>query len=152
MLLIVGCQAKALEPSASGVALSLLHQSPAVAFTSLCLGHHHRLYEQAAAVTYDPGEPGVAKQTLCPSVALQENEADGELWTGLLEGVNPGGLTPLPLRVDQVCAGNQQVRTPVDRNCTDLLWLLRVSVRLLFSCSIHFGDLTNLLNMFRLKV
>lgn len=133
VLLIMGGQAQALEPSAFGIALNLLHQSPAVAFTSLHLGHNHRLNKQAAAVTYDPGQPCVAEQPLCLSVALQEHQADGELWTGLLEGVNPGSLAPLPLGVDQVCAGYQQVRTPVDRNCMDLLWLLRVSVQLLFS-------------------
>lgn len=121
VLLIVGGQAKALESSAFGIALNLLHQSPAIAFSPLCLGHNHRLDEQAAGVTYDPGQTGVAEEPLCLFVALQENQADGELWTGLLEGVNPGGLAPLPLRVDQVCAGYQQVWTTVNRNRMDLL-------------------------------
>lgn len=88
-------------------------------------------------MTYDPGQPRVAEQLLCLTVALQEHQADGELWTGLLEGVNPGGLAPLPLRVDQVRAGYQQVRTPVDRNRMDLLWLLRVRVQLLFNVSMQ---------------
>lgn len=133
MLLIVGRQAQALDPSAFGVALRLVHQSPAVALPSLRLGHHHRLHEQAAAVTYDLGQAGVAQQPLRLSAALQENQADGELWAGLLEGVDPGGLAPLPLGVDQVGAGNQQVRTPMDRNRADLLWLIRVGVNLLFN-------------------
>lgn len=121
VLFIVGGQAQALESSAFGVALNLFHQSPAIALPSLRPGHNHRLDEQAAVVTYHPGEACVADQPLCLSVALQENQADGELWTGFLEGVNPGGLAPLPLGVDQVRTGNQQVRSPVDRDCTDLL-------------------------------
>lgn len=88
-------------------------------------------------MTYNPGQPGVAEQPLCLSVALQENQTDGKLWTGLLEGVNAGGLAPLPLRVDQVCARNQQVQAPVDWNRTDLLWLFRVSVQVLFNFSIQ---------------
>lgn len=79
VLLVVGGQAQALEPSAFGVALSLLHQSPAVALPSLRLGHNHRLNKQAVTVTYDLGQPGVAEQPLRLPVALQENQADGEL-------------------------------------------------------------------------
>lgn len=81
VLLIVCGQTQALEPSAFGVALGLLHQSPAVASPSDRLGHHHGLDKQAAAVTYDPGQPGVAEQPLRLSVALQKKQADGELWT-----------------------------------------------------------------------
>lgn len=83
-------------------------------------------------MTYDPTQPCMAEQTLRLFVALQENQADGELWTGLLEGVNPGGLASLPLRVDQVRAGYQQVRTPVDRNRTDLLQMFSVFLSALF--------------------
>lgn len=128
VLLVMGGQAQALEPSAFGIALSLLHQSPTVSLTPLRLGHHHRLHKQAAAVTYDPRQPGVAQQPLCLFVALQENQADGELRAGFLQGVNTGGLTPLPLRVDQVSAGDQQVGTPVYRHHMDLPRLFRVCV------------------------
>lgn len=41
-----------------------------------------------------------------------------------MERVNPGGLAPLPLTVDEVCAGNEQVGALVDGNGVDLLWLL----------------------------
>lgn len=126
VLLVVGGQTHTLEPSASGVALNLLHQSPAVALPSFRLGHDHRLDEQAAAVTYDPGQPGMAEQPLRVPVAPQEDQTDRELRTGLLEGMDPGGLAPLPLRVDQVSAGYQKVRTPVDGNRTDLLGLFRI--------------------------
>jgi len=133
VLLIAGRQAQAREPSAPGVALGLLHQGPAVALPSLRVRHHHRLHKQAAAATHDPGQPGVAEQPLRLSVAPQENQADGEFRTGLLEGVDPGGPAPLPLAVHQVCAGSQQVRTPVDRHRADLLWSLRDGELLNFS-------------------
>lgn len=97
VLLIVGGQAQSLEPPPCSVVLNLLHQSSPVTFPSLLLGHNHRLDEQAAAVTYDPGQPCMAQQPLRLFVAQQEDQADGELWTGLLEGVNPGGLASLPL-------------------------------------------------------
>lgn len=79
-------------------------------------------------MTYDPGQPGVAEQPLRVSVALQEDQTDRELRTGLLKGMDPGGLAPLPLRVDQVSTGYQKVLTPVDGNRTDLLRLFRVSL------------------------
>lgn len=41
VLLVVGGQTHTLEPSASGVALNLVHQSPAVALPSFLLGHDH---------------------------------------------------------------------------------------------------------------
>lgn len=77
-------------------------------------------------MSHHPGEAGVANQPLCPSVALQQHQTDGELRTGLLQGVNPRRLAPLPLRVDQVGAGHQQVRTQVDWHDADLLWLFAV--------------------------
>lgn len=121
MLLVVRGQAHALEPSVSGVALSLFHQNPAVAPATLAFGDNDGFHKQTAAVTYDLGQPGVAQQPLALWGALQENQADGELLTGLQEGVDSGGLAPLPLRVDQVCAGHQQVWAAVDRNCADIL-------------------------------
>lgn len=121
VLLIMRGQTQALEPSTLGVALHFLHQSPSVAPPTLRLRHDHRLNKQAAAVTYDPGQPSVTQQALCLLVALQQNQADRELRAGLLEGVDPRGLAPLPLRVDQVSTGDQQVWTLVDRNSTDLL-------------------------------
>lgn len=121
VLLVVRGQAQALEPSVSGVALGLFHQSPAVAPATLAFGDDDRFHKQAAAVTYDLGEPGVAQQPLALWGALQENQADGEILTGLLDGVDSGGLAPLPLRVDQVCTGHQQVGAEVDGNCMDLL-------------------------------
>lgn len=132
MLLIMGGQAQSLEPPSCSVVLNLLHQSSSITFPSLLLRHNHRLDEQAAAVTYNQRQPCVAQQTLRLFVAQQEDQADGELWTGFLEGVNPGGLASLPLRVDQVCTGNQQVRTPVDGNRTDLLRMLSVFLNILF--------------------
>lgn len=128
VLLIVGGQAQAPEASAFGVALGLVHQNPSVSFPALSLGHNHRLNEQAAAVTYDSGDPNVAEQPLRLFVALQENQGDGELGTRLLEEVESGSLASLPLRVDQVGTRSQQVWTPVDWNAADLPWLLRICV------------------------
>lgn len=79
MLLIMGSQTEALEPSISGVVFSLLHQSATVALAPLRPGHNYRLDKKAAAATHDPGQPGVAEQPLCPSAALQENQVDGKL-------------------------------------------------------------------------
>lgn len=121
VLLVVRGQAQALEASASGVALGLFHQQPAVAPPPLAFGDNDRFYKQTAAVTYHLGEPGVAQQPLALWGALQEDQADGELLTGLQEGVDSGRLAPLPLRVDQVCTGHQQVRAEVDGNCVDIL-------------------------------
>lgn len=131
VLLIVRGQAQALEPSAFGIALCLVHQSAAVALPPHRLGHNDRFDEQAAAVTDHPGQTDVAEQLLSPSAALQKNQADGELRTGLLEGVNPGGLAPLPLGVDQVGTGCQQVWAQVDGNGADLLWLFRAVLNVL---------------------
>lgn len=152
MLLVVGGQAQALEPPALGVALGLLHQSPAVALAPLRPGHDHRLDEQAAAVAYDPGQPGVAQQPLRLPVAAQEDEADGELRAGLLEGVNPGGLAPPPLGVDQVGAGDQQVRAPVDGDRADLLRLPGAGAQLLPDVSDQRRDLTGSLGRLCLAV
>lgn len=121
VLLVVRGQAQALEPSAAGVALGLLHQNPAVAPATLRSGDNDGFYKQTASVTHDLGQPGVAEQALALWGALQENQADGEILTGLQEGVDSGGLAPLPLRVDQVRAGHQQVRAEVDGHCVDLL-------------------------------
>lgn len=123
MLLIMCCQTQAPEPTPLCIPLRLLHQSPAIAPPPLSLGHNHGLHKQAAAVSHNLGEPGVAQQTLRPPVALQEDEADGELWTGLLQRVNPGRLTPPPLRVDQVSTWDQQVWTLVDGDEADMVWL-----------------------------
>lgn len=121
VLLVVRGQAQALEPSVSGVTLGLFHQSPAVTPATLGFGDDDGFYKQTAAVTYDLGQPGVAEQPLALRGALQENQADGKILTGLQEGVDSGGLAPLPLRVDQVCAWHQQVRAEVDGNGVDLL-------------------------------
>lgn len=145
VLLIVGGQAQALIPSAFGIALSLLHQNPAISFPSLLLGHHHWFDEQTAAMTYNLGDPNVAEQPLCLSVALQENQGDGELWTRLLEGVHTCALASLPLSVDQVRTGNQQVWTPVDGNGMDLHWLFRVCVQLLSHFFTQRRDFVNIL-------
>lgn len=141
VLLVMGGQAQTLEASALSVELRLLHQNPTVALPPLLFGHNYRLYKQAAAVTHDQGEPGVAEEPLlCPSGALQENQADGELRAGLLEGVDPGCLAPPPLGVDQVRAGYQQVRTPVDRNRTDPPCFLSVVVFAILNVSIQQRD------------
>lgn len=75
-------------------------------------------------MSHHQGQPRVAQQTLRPFVALQEDEADGELCAGLLQRVDPGRLTPLPLRVDQVSAGDQQVWTLVNWDEADLIWFM----------------------------
>lgn len=121
VLLVVRGQAQALKASVSGVALGLFHQSPAVAPASLGFGDNNGFYKQTAAVTYDLGQPGVAEQPLALWGALQENQADGKILTGFQEGVDSGSLAPLPLRVDQVCAGHQQVWSEVDGNHVDVL-------------------------------
>lgn len=137
VLLVVRGQAQPLEASAFSVALSLLHQSPAIALSPLLLGHNHRLHKQAGAVSHDPGEPGVAEEPLLrPPGALQEYQADRKFRGGLLEGVDPGHLAPLPLRVDQICAGNQKVRTLVDGNHMDPPWFLRVTGLIVLNASI----------------
>lgn len=138
VLLVVGGQAQTLEASSLSIALSLLHQSPAIALPPLLLGHNHRLHKQAAAVSHDPGEPGMAEEPLLrPSGALQENQADRKFRAGLLEGVDPGGLAPLPLRVDQICAGNQKVRTLVDGNHVDPSRFLRITGLVVLKVSIR---------------
>lgn len=121
VLLVVCGQAEAPEPSASSVALGLFHQSPAIAPAPLSPGDNHRFYKQTAALSYDPGQPGVAKQPFPLWGALKQNQADGEILTRLHQGVDPGGLAPPPLRVDQVGAGHQQVRAEVDGNYVDIL-------------------------------
>lgn len=148
-LLVVSGQAHAREPSAFGVALRLLHQSPAVAPPSLGAGHHHRLHEQAAGVTHDPGQPGVAEQPLRLPEAAQEHQADGEVRTGLPEGVDPGGPAAPPLGVHQVGAGNQQVGTLVYRNRTDLLRLFGVSGKLPLGFPTQRRDVTGSLGALR---
>lgn len=121
VLLVARGQAQALEASVPGVALALFHQSPAVAPAPLAFGDDDGFYEQTSAVTHDLGQPGVAEQPLALRGALQENQADGKILTGLEEDVDAGGLAPPPLGVDQVRAGHQQVRPEVDGNCVDLL-------------------------------
>lgn len=121
VLLVVCGQAEAPEPSTTSIPLGLFHQSPAIAPATLSLGDNHRFYKQTAALTHDSGKPGVAQQPFPLWGALKQNQADGEILTRLHEGVDPGSLTPLPLRVDQVGALHQQVRAEVDGNYVDIL-------------------------------
>lgn len=121
VLLVVRGQAQALKPSVSSVAFGLFHQSPAVASSTLGSGDNNGFYKQTAAVTHDPGQPGVAEQPIALWAHLQENQADGELMAGLEERMDSGGLAPLPFRVNQVCTGHQQIRPEVNGNCVDLL-------------------------------
>lgn len=137
VLLVVGGEAQASEPPAFGVALRLLHQRPAVAPPPLPLGHDHRLDKQAAAKSHDPGQTHVAQEPLRPSVSLQQNQTDGELRAGLLKSVDPGRLAPRPLGVDQVRAGDQQVRTVVDRNRTKPPRVLGIRMWILLNVSIR---------------
>lgn len=126
-LLVVRGQAQAREAAAPSVALGLQHQRAAVTPPALRPRHHNRFHKEAAAVPHHPGQAGVADQLLCPSASPQQRQGDRELCAGLLQGVDPRRLAPLPLRVDQVGAGHQQVRPQVDGHCPGRLRLAAVS-------------------------
>lgn len=113
-LLVVRGEAETREAPTPGVALGLPHQRAAVAPPALRLRYNHRLHEEAAAMPYNPGEAGVANQLFRPCPPPQQHQADGEVHAGLLQGVDSRHLAPLPLRVDQVGAGQQQVGPQVD--------------------------------------
>lgn len=51
---------------------------------------------------------------------LEENEADGEFSAGFLEAVDSGCSTAFPFRVDQVCAGHEEVWPEVDGDRAEL--------------------------------